>query len=198
MTRQALLEAHAWRWAAPLSLVLTLALVGGCELVASSPDATATWTVEPGEPDPEFRAAADERCLDGGRPDPATAEVLQDQRGSGGAAFLYTGRSQATCVVLRVPGLLPSWDVPSKGWRLWPYESDAALAVGDSGSGAISDAYGVVDPSAVAVEIVTTSGRTVRATVGGGRFLAWWPGSDPWRAVRALAADGTVLDSVAR
>jgi hypothetical protein len=179
-------------------VALMLALVGGCQLLSASPGADATWTADPTEPDPAFRAAADERCLEGGRPDPATAEVLQDRRGAGGAAFLYTGRSQASCVVLRVPGLLPSWDVPSKSWRIGPYESDSFLAVGDSASAAVSDVYGVVDPSAAAVEIVTRSGLVVLATVGSGRFLAWWPGADPWRTVRALATDGTVLETVRR
>ncbi len=156
----------------------------------------AGWTAEPTTPDPAFLAAAKAGCNDSFSADQrdliATGALLQDQRGPDGAAFLWTGDSTAYCFIGRAPdGNLQS---PFGAWREVALGGSLALEGIEPGPPAM--VTGAVDPAAAAVEIETTSGLKLRATIGDGRFVAWWPGVDPWVAVWSLAADGTPIQGM--
>ncbi len=154
----------------------------------------AGWTAEPTTPDPAFLAAAGPACEDNLTGNDVqqllrTGALLQDQRGPDGAAFLWTGESTAYCFIGRTPdGTLQS---PYGAWR--EVVLDGPLALEGIEPGPPGMVTGAVDPAAAAVEVETASGLKLRATIGGGRFVAWWPGTDRLVAVRSLATDGTML-----
>jgi hypothetical protein len=155
------------------------------------------WTAEPTSPDPEFLAALGPACEDNfsgeGLPELlGTGATLQDQRGPDGAAFLWTGDTTAYCFIGRTDeGNLQS---PFGAWR--EVVLAGSLKVEGNEPGPPSMVTGAVDPAAAAVEIETASGLLLRASTGDGRFVAWWPGKDPYTAIRSLAADGTVLEQI--
>jgi hypothetical protein len=186
-----------------LGAAAALVLVG-CELLqlGASP-AFETWTAEPTEPDPAFREAAVEQCVQDDLHGPIVDDVaaltasplLQDQRGPDGAALLWLGDElDVECFVFRTPAGDLSNGAASAG-ATWTGHDETLMLVGiQRGPPAIVS--GLVDPAAAAVEIETGSGRRIRATVGHGRFLAWWPGTESSASVRALAADGTVIAEI--
>ena len=56
--------------------------------------------------------------------------------------------------------------------------------------------YGRVADEVGGVTVVTDDGLRVTASVGGGYFLAWWPGSAVSQTVMATDESGAVLASV--
>lgn len=206
---------------APAVLALVLVTTGGCAMLGvgagrvdtftlsgdpTGPDETeeslgrtpAGWTAEPTAPDAALLAAAKAGCNDSFSGDADQQELLrsgallQDQRGPDGAAFLWTGESTAYCFIGRThAGDLRS---PFGSWREHPFGGPLAIEGDEPGPPAM--VTGAVDPAAAAVEIETASGLLLRATVGGGRFVAWWPGADRLVAVRSLDADGNVLTTI--
>ena len=107
-----------------------------------------------------------------------TGARLQDQRGPDGAAFLWTGESTAYCFIGRTDeGNLQS---PFGAWRQTVLTGSLELEGNEPGPPSM--VTGAVDPAAAVVEIETASGLLLRATTGDGRFLAWWPGKDPYVA----------------
>ena len=61
-----------------------------------------------------------------------------------------------------------------------------------SGAGAFTSAVGRAGSDVVAVEVAPEGGQPVRASVGGGYVIAWWPGEPRNRlTVSTTVADGT-------
>ncbi len=200
----------------PSMLLVVMATASGCTFLGSggrvdtytlggasgASDATlgrrpTGWTADPTSPDPEFLAAVRAACEDNFsgedlQPLLRADAMLQDQRGPDGAAFLWTGDSTAYCFLGRTSvGDLQS---PFGAWRETVLAGPLALEGNEAGPPSM--VTGAVDPAAAAVEIATASGLVLRATIGGGRFVAWWPGEDPVVTIRSLAADGTTLATI--
>lgn len=177
-------------------LVALFWLCAGCALLPSGrtawpADDVDGWTPVPTDADPRFREVAERSCLDDG-PTDATTLVLHDQRGPDGAAFLFTGSSQAACLVLQASdGRLEAHD------RQWSANlmAPGGLAVRDTNGGAFTEVYGVVDPEAIRVELTRTAGPPIEATIGGGYLVAWWPGQARVTEARAFDANGDVIAS---
>jgi len=206
------------RFTLPVVLALVVGTTGGCGLLGPGSGRVDTytldagtgasdaalgrsptgWTSEPTTPDPAFLADSGTQCEDnltsgdGAQEMLRTAARLQDQRGPDGAAFLWTGDSTAYCFLGRTSeGNLQS---PFGAWREKVLSGPLAIEGNEPGPPAM--VTGAVDPAAAAVEIETASGQLLRATTGGGRFVAWWPGTDRLVAVRSLDADDNVLATV--
>lgn len=150
----------------------------------------ASWTADPTGADPAFLDTAREQCL-GFEPSADGGLVLQDQRGPDGAAFLFRGTGEATCLVLRAPG--GALEATAATWSSAPGLPTGPIDVRVFTQGAVSAATGWVDPRAGTVELETADGVALRATIGGGRFVAWWPGPDEPAVIRAMRPDGSVL-----
>ncbi len=197
------------RRAAAIAVLVVLAgSTGGCTLLVPEPaggvtgwyqvggvdpeDATAaSWTTAPTDPDPAFRTAAVDQCLGHG-PDPATASVLQDQRGTDGAAFLFLGQGEADCLVIRDGSA--QFHAVVASWTSQPVGPVTSLDLRTFAEGRLSAAVGWVDPRTATVELMTATGRRFSTAARDGRFVTWWPGPDEVVGVRAIDADGALIE----
>ena len=179
----ALLGPVGWTSHAPLET----AAPAGSPAPTAGPDANG-WTAVPTAPDPSFLAAAMRICP--GLAGRTLTLLIQDQRGPGGAAFLWTeGDTDFQCFVGRADGRDHVQAISAGSG--WPPGSPLQLTGTDCGPPTV--VIGSSGPGTTAVTIDTASGRTVTASVAGGRFVAWWPGEDDPVAITGTSAGGTAV-----
>lgn len=161
------------------------------------------WAAQPFGIDPAIAAAADRRCRTA--PDspvrPNLQLVLVDARGDSRIDLLYrSADGTAECVV----EVAPDGEVVTRG-----------LGSGNSGLGGLGptelqmmnttwSGSGPNDPGdtsvigsaglgIVVVRIVRPNGETMLASVGGGRFAAWWPVFEERFRIEGYDANGTLV-----
>lgn len=195
-------------------LVLGMAVVGlalstgGCALLGDTEFRSASesagypiidrpgWTAEPTPADPAFVVVGKGQCLDYVDEDRVFQDVepIVDQRARAGAAFLWTvGERQALCFVGASEGS-PEFEASQAARPIDP--PAGALAVTDYNLNSPSMVSGWVPDGTASVEVETRSGKVLSATVEDGSFLAWWPGPDAPEVVRAIAEDGSVIETI--
>ncbi len=173
-------------------------MLGGCTLLslatitpqASSDGSLAQWTPRPTEPDSRVADLARDTCTRDVPRDapPSDARTLQDQRGPAGAAFLWlwpTG--QFYCLVVEGPTGLEV-----AGRAFGTPATTVGLGVDVALEGPPGQITGTTPEGTIDVEIRLDDGSQVIATVGAGRFLAWWP--TPQRPAVVVAFDGLGLE----
>jgi hypothetical protein len=120
---------------------------------------------------------------------------LQDRRSPGRAAFLFADGSSTVECFLTV-GSEGRTSVEGAG------SSDADPPLGKleitrlaNGPG-ITLVRGSVPPDSATVRILLADGTEVFASVGLGRFLAWWPDSRRPMRIQAIAATGETISEI--
>jgi len=177
----ALLGPVGWTSHAPLET----AAPAGSPAPAAGPDSIG-WTALPTAPDPSFLAAAMRICP--GLAGRTLTRFVQDQRGPGGAAFVWTeGDTDFQCFVGRTDGRDHVQAISAGSG--WPEGSPLQLTGTDCGPPTV--VTGNSGPGTTAVTIQTVSGRTVTASVADGRFVAWWPGEDDSVSITGTDAGGS-------
>jgi len=182
-----------------LGLVSAVALSGCSVARVEGPqqDDLSTWRNTPLPPSAELgaRAADPNGSCSSGPDGERVTVILQDRRTELTAAFLFHGASTfGSCIVTS--------GMQSGGSGPLPGPMDSPLTIDDNGAGTIveKDVHelgGRVSPDIVAVTIHVADGRTVEATVGGGYWLAWWPGNVPAQSVTGVDTAGNVIAETA-
>ena len=178
--------------------VLVAVAAAGCRGLGpvATPDDLASWQAAPLPADPRLAQAAvtSIACNAGNDTGPPPQILLQDRRTASTAAFLVSGPAfSGSCLVTLSGG------AGGGSGRSQPLEpATAAIVVdeGSSGGTGSSSASLVGGRAAVTVATVTidlNDGRVVRASVGNGHWLAWWPGELGVKQIVARDAAGTVL-----
>lgn len=174
-------------------------VASGCGAFRQAPviDSLRDWSAVPLAPDPALvnEAVDGSTCHFGHDSSAPIQVVLQDRRTPTTAAFIVTQ-----------PGWLGSCLLPkgtgatAGGVRKTPLPAmDRAIVIDESSSGTIGDAVvGVASGRGIeaitAVELDLLDGRVVTASVGGGHWLAWWPGEVRiQRLVARRSGDGAVI-----
>ncbi|MFN8622186.1 MAG: hypothetical protein U0869_15755 [Chloroflexota bacterium] len=164
---------------------------------------TPGWTAIPIAPDPEARAIADRDCV--AFTPPGGTLILQDQRGTDGALFIY-GYDQLgldyACFVGRDPDGVLRWSSQTTG--IPPFPDDLhpvemlVLPVDmnlDLDAAVVWTVAGRVPAGTVSVGIELTDGTHLEASVVDGRYAAWWPNEANIATVTALGPDGAILSA---
>lgn len=148
--------------------------------------------------------------------------VLTDTRGPFTAMILQSGSASATC--LNGPSFtsIAANDTQANGGSQHtlsmsaatgpPAPSVSVMGLGGSGSGPISQAsqahlatsggqpytfvQGQVAAGVTRVTLVLSDGSNVRATVGYGSFIAWWPGSADTSSAELASASGSTTQQL--
>jgi len=168
-------------WPALGAVVLSgaAAAAGAAVLLGSNAaPAFAGWTATPTAPQPGQLGTAQQHCGAA-----AGTPVLTDTRGPYTASIYADG---STCV--QGNGITISSSGPGGAPAGIPAGSIELNGAGESDSDghALTMVDGPVGAGVIAVRITRSDGRTVRATVHNGWYLAWWPGTQ--RAVTAEIA----------
>jgi hypothetical protein len=186
---------------ATLWLVSALAVVGcGREVgpavpgSASSPQlGEAGISTVPMPPDPAFVTAVRASCLAEMVTDPSIPLVVHDQRRADLASLYFEGPDEYSMVLVERRADETFACLEGSGGSL-PIISGVAVAITDQGPISLEGADGMliaghVDPTATDVRIRLANDAELRASVSGGRFVAFWIGPPE---IAALAAfDGT-------
>ena len=144
-------------------------------------------------PDPAFEAAARNQCLADFGADASIPLIIQDRRRDDLAALYFESPAEVVELLVRRNGD-GTFRCESGGGGSPPFVRGVALAVtswtniGDE----TSDAWlisGHVDPRATRVVLRLADGLAIEASVGPGRFVAWW--ETPRELVLVAALDGT-------
>ena len=171
-----------------LAVALAVAFVcGGCGLlfgaVGRPGDDFSDWSRLPLPPDPALNAEAQQTC--GGEPGrPRLPLLFQDRRTAESAIVVFGNADEyAMCSVSHGGGGRFGAGVAEIGGN-----PPAAFSISASrtqlGNSQLTLVDGRVGPAAAGVRVLRDDGVIVEASVGGGRWLAWWPtDSDPVRAV---------------
>jgi len=176
--------------------LVAAAAVSGCWVarVEGPPqDDLSTWSSTPLPPSADLASqAADPRrsCTAGPDGEPVTV-ILQDRRTEWTAGFLFSGATTfGSCIVTSGASSGGSGPLPD------PMRSGLSIDVIGFGTGPSSDLHelgGRIAADVTAVTISLADGRTVIASVGGGHWLAWWPGDVDATNVAGLDAAGQVV-----
>jgi hypothetical protein len=153
-------------------------------LGSSAAPALAGWTPAPTRPAPGQTAAALQQCGSG-------TPVLTDTRGPYTAAVYAVPNGTGTCM----QGGSVSFSGTARGvgeGSVAPGQIQTFVSSSNDSSG---DAFTVLDgrvgASVTAVTIERSNGNAVTATVSGGWYLAWWPGSARATTAQITTASGT-------
>jgi len=176
--------------------LVAAAAVSGCWVtrVEGPPqDDLSTWSTTPLPPSGELAAkAADPNgsCTAGPDGEHVTV-ILQDRRTEWTAAFIFRGATTfGSCMVTSQASSGGSGPLPE------PMGSALSIDVNGFGSGTSGEVHelgGRVAADVSAVTIALADGRTVTASVGGGHWLAWWPGDVDATSVTGLDAAGQAV-----
>lgn len=160
------------------------------------------WLSFPLVPNPEVLARADTACQQAAEDigiSSRTSLVLADARGEGVLSLAYAeGGLQLWCLGVRVdpdgsvePGETygGATHPAPPGARDLEVEATGSIALGSDRLGMGTFVTGLVGGGVAGVGIHTPRGDYVTASVGNGRFAAWWPGQAPGDAV-LTALDG--------
>jgi hypothetical protein len=176
--------------------LVAAAAVSGCWVtrVEGPPqDDLSTWSNTPLPPSVELASqAADPNgsCTAGPDGERVTV-ILQDRRTEWTAAFIFRGATTfGSCIVTSQASSGGSGPLPE------PMRSALSIDVNGFGTGSSGDIHelgGRVAADVTAVTISLADGRTVIASVGGGHWLAWWPGDADATNVTGLDAAGQAV-----
>jgi hypothetical protein len=164
-------------------------IISGCgalfTAIQPAPDDFRDWSPVPLAADPALSAEARESCS--GDPNAAPMPLLFQDRRTAKTALVVFGRENdyLMCSVSHAGG----GGFGAGGSAIGAPAGDLTI---ESGEGAIANsavtvADGRIRVPAAGVRIVRADGLRVEASVGGGRWLAWWPGDS--RVVRVVAYD---------
>lgn len=187
------------------ALVAAAVTAVGCGADAAAPTEEAPhsiaepWGPEPFAIDASLLAAAERACREI-QPPQGVSLAAVDARGGSRLLLVYAGpTAEAECSLTVTPDGRP---VASSGsttigseFRRPPGGSVEPQGQSGEGEGAdtISSLAGQAGPAVVRVEITTSTGRVVRASLGpNGWFAAWWPGNDIVTQVTGYDALGSV------
>jgi hypothetical protein len=192
----------ASRCAARLAALAVLALVAsGCVAFRQGQvtDNLQSWSAIPLAPDERIATEAIKsnvcHATDVAGP---VSVVLQDRRTVLTAAFLVAGPGwTGSCLLTLANGNA----IGSSGNLASLPAMGQAVALDESANGGVGDgnaslAGGRSIDAVVAVSVELVDGRVVTASVGGGHWLAWWPGDVAITQLVATGADGAVLASI--
>lgn len=196
------------RWVlAPLVAVLAVAAVVVPVLLSGGPKAYASWSAVPVVLTPAESAAATDACLaaTGRTAPPSAAPLLAERRGGWTYVLLRPARDvQVSC-------LMPTEEITTGSAadrRRWFSSSDDevlgpvrdaegvrvdAAATGTTDEGLFSYSEGAVGRDVVGITITTPRGVKVEASVGSGRYAAWWPAGRNDRRSREIG-QGPLID----
>lgn len=199
-------------------LVATVVAAGlvaaGCstlavDRVARDEDIRGPWRAEPMALDAATAAAAEKECEGarvriGADQRPGDKLVAIDARGGGRLTLLFAGpgtQSMECQLLMDGKGVLSIaggvvQDAPAL--LVAPDELVVVSAGGMTGHVDSSSALGQIGDAISGVHVAFASGATVRASVGGGWFTAWWPAHDMAFVVQGFDASGRKIVEVKR
>jgi hypothetical protein len=153
----------------------------------------------PLEPDPAFAAAARAECLTQMVADPNMPLVVHDQRRADLAAFRFEGTTEYLVQLVERRG--NTFICSEGGGGGLPGISGVALTITDwqiIGEGEAEGwmVSGYVDPNATQVRIRRVAGPELLASVGGGRFVAFWIGPSDVSSMTAFDRTGREIARV--
>jgi len=164
-------------------------------LSAGASNAFAGWTPAPTPPAPGQLAAAQASCQAGQSPIAGLPLKLADTRGPFTFSVYASDSSSATCIsgpsFTAISGTVASSaaNVPA---------GQIMLSSGhhtDRGGEAFSFAEGRTGAGVTGVTLTLDDGAKVQATVGGGWFVAWWPGPGEVKSADLATATGAVTQT---
>jgi hypothetical protein len=126
--------------------------------------------------------------------------ILADGRGGSRLMLIYggAGGDTAECVVLIDPNGIPTVDgagssTGSDPVQLGPLEIAASSGGSASGEESWSYLHGNVGSEIGGVLIQLADGTNITASLGGGRFAAWWPGEVVATRIRGFDRAGNLV-----
>jgi hypothetical protein len=123
--------------------------------------------------------------------------LLQDRRTAMSAAFLVAGANwSGSCLITVANG---GSGGGGRGAALAPLAGRLVVderSSGGLGSGSATLLGGRAADDVATIQVVLPSGQVVSASVGGGHWLAWWPGDVEASRVVALDSTGAVLQTL--
>ncbi len=164
-------------------------------LTAGASNAFAGWTATPTAPLPGQLAAAQASCEASQSPIAGLPLTLTDTRGPFTFSVYANSNSSATC--FKGPGFMStSANVASAALNV--PAGQVLLSSShrtDRGGHAFSLADGRTGPGVSGVTLSLDDGTNVRATVGGGWFVAWWPSGHEIKSAELTTPTGTVTQT---
>ena len=164
-------------------------------LTAGASSAFAGWTATPTAPLPGQLAAAQASCEASQSPIAGLPLTLTDTRGPFTFSVYANSNSSATC--FKGPGFMStSANVASAALNV--PAGQVLLSSShrtDRGGHAFSLADGRTGPGVSGVTLSLDDGTNVRATVGGGWFVAWWPSGHEIKSAELTTPTGTVTQT---
>lgn len=161
------------------------------DAVAPGDAAYATWTATPSSVAIAERGLAGDACLEASGNEDADV-VLAERRGDWIAVAAVgdtpDGPVTVTCIVELASGTTSPTVVSATGggqgavpiggeFTEGSFSEFSGWSVPGSGSSpTVSFTVGEAGPDVVGVDLVGPDGEVIHATVGNGRFIAWWPG----------------------
>jgi hypothetical protein len=164
-------------------------------LTAGASNAFAGWTATPTAPLPGQLAAAQASCEASQPPIAGLPLTLTDTRGPFTFSVYANSNSSATC--FKGPGFMStSANVASAALNV--PTGQVLLSSShrtERGGHAFSLADGRTGPGVSGVTLSLDDGTNVRATVGGGWFVAWWPSGHEIKSAELTTPTGTVTQT---
>lgn len=160
-------------------------------LGAGASNAFAGWTAKPTQPAPGQLAGARASCEQGQSPIAGLPLKLSDTRGPFTFSVYADSTSSATCI--KGPSFTASSGMVASSAQNAP-AGQILLSSShrtDRGSQAFSFAEGRTGVGVTGVTVVLDGGTNVQATVGGGWFVAWWPGGQQIKSAEVTTPSGT-------
>jgi hypothetical protein len=164
-------------------------------LTAGVSNAFAGWTATPTAPLPGQLAGAQASCEASQSPIAGLPLTLTDTRGPFTFSVYANSNSSATC--FKGPGLMSiSANVASAALNVPAGQVLMSSSHRtDRGGDAFSLADGRTGPGVSGVTLSLDDGTNVRATVGGGWFVAWWPSGHEIKSAELTTPTGTVTQT---
>lgn len=164
-------------------------------LTAGASNAFAGWTPKPTPPAPGQLAAARASCEASQSPVAGLPLKLADTRGPYTFSIYADSSSSAACIegpaFTAVTGMIASSAVIVPADQVLLSTSHRT----DRGGNAFTFADGRTGTGVRGVTLSLDDGTSVQATVGGGWFMAWWPGGQQIKSAELTTATGTVTQT---
>lgn len=189
----------ATRWWLAAAVAVTISLVGAGLLSPAEP--TAAWAAVPRSPAADQEAMAQEACaVDAGALEGRALPPLAvlDLRAARAYATFADERFVVGCLLAAPEDGAWSGEVVQVAERMertGALRPDSVMTLAPDGP--VSQATGEVSDGVHSVVVDIPDLGRAEASVARGRFSIWWPGEVFGVTVTALAADGTVLQTVA-
>jgi hypothetical protein len=164
-------------------------------LTAGASNAFAGWTATPTPPAPGQLAAARASCEGGQSPIAGLPLKLTDTRGPFTFSVYSDSQSSATCIkgpsFMAISGSLATSAVNVPAGQILLSSAHRT----DRGGQAFSFAEGRTGAGVNGVTLTLDDGTKVESTVGGGWFVAWWPGGREIKSAELATSTGTVTQT---